>query len=355
MKHTNWMVVVVTIVLFSGCAQLVEPSEKVIPKVKTQKVSVTSKKIQHEFPGLLKESRNVSLAFRVAGPVQSIKIKEGDFVQKGQLIATIDPRDYQLQYNVAKAEYDKVITETQRVKQLYQKQSVTDVDYQKALAGEKMISEKLNHATNQLNDTRLMAPFSGYIQKINFEAGELINTGMPLATLIDVNSFVVECDVPASLLNQINKETQYQLKSNLIQHQPVSLTLINYLKKANSSQLYRFQFNLGQEQSKELKAGMAVAVLISCRCTSQNQLSVPAEAIFNRNSKPQVWVYNTKTSTIQAYEVKTGALLQNGYIEIQEGLKPEDTVVVAGVNNLNNNDTVKVIQPISETNQGGLL
>jgi RND family efflux transporter MFP subunit len=355
MKHVNWIIVVVIIVIFSGCNQLEEHSEKVIPKVKTQKVSVTSKKIQHEFPGLLKESRNVNLAFRVAGPVQSIKIKEGDFVQKGQLIATIDPRDYQVQYNVAKAEYDKVITETQRVKQLYQKQSVTDVDYQKALAGEKMISEKLNHATNQLNDTKLIAPFSGYIQKINFEVGELINTGMPLATLIDINSFVVECDVPASVLAQINNETQYQVQSNLLNQAPVKVTLINYLKKANSSQLYRFQFELSKNELTRVQAGITVTVLINCQCKNEQQLSVPVEAVFNRNSKPQVWVYNTETSTIQAHEVKTGALLQNGYIEIQKGLKPEDTVVVAGVNNLNHNDTVKVIQPISETNQGGLL
>lgn len=355
MKHFNLMTLVLIIALSSGCSQRTEPTEKVIPKVKTQKVSLTPKVMQHEFPGMVKQAKEVKLAFRVAGPVLYIKVNEGDFVKKGQLIATIDPRDYQVQYNVAKAEYDKVFTETQRVKQLYKKQSVTEVDYQKALAGEKMISEKLNHATHQLNDTKLLAPFSGYIQKINFEEGELINTGMPLATVIDVNSFIVECDITASVLTQINEETQYQIQSNLLNQPPVTVSLVNYLKKANSSQLYRFQFSLMDGQIKEIKSGMTVSVLIRCLCKNQKQLSIPVEAVFNTNSKSQVWVFDPNTSSVQAQEVQTGALLQDGYIEILNGLNPEQTIVVAGVNNLNNNDTVKVIQAASETNQGGLL
>jgi RND family efflux transporter MFP subunit len=355
MKRFNLITLVLIGALAAGCVQQKAPGEQVIPKVKTQKVSLSPKVIQHEFPGLVEQAKEVKLAFRVAGPVHSINVNEGAYVKKGQVIASIDPRDYQLQYNVAKAEYDKVITETQRVKQLYQKQSVTEVDYQKALAGEKMISEKLNHATHQLNDTKLLAPFSGYIQKINFEEGELINTGMPLATLIDVNSFVVECDIPASVLAQINNETQYQVQSKLHNQAPVRVNLINYLKKANSSQLYRFQFNLSKDELNPLQAGMTVTVLISCSCKNEQQLSVPVEAVFNRNGKSQVWVFDPNTSTIQAQEVQTGALIQDGFIEILNGLKPGHTIVVAGVNNLNNNDTVKVIPETSETNQGGLL
>lgn len=355
MKRFNLIRLVIIIALGSGCSQLTEPDQKVIPKVKVQKVSVTEKVTQHEFPAMVKQAKEAKLAFRVAGPVLSIKVTEGDFVKKGQLIATVDPRDYQLQYNVAKAEYDKVIAETQRVKQLYQKQSVTEVDYQKALAGEKMISEKLNHATNQLNDTKLLAPFAGYIQKINFEEGELINTGMPLANLIDVTSFLIECDVPASLLNQINEQTQYQIQGKQLNQAPVTVSLNNYLKKANSSQLYRFQFNLLKHQLKEVQAGTTVSVLINCRCEGKMQLSVPVEAVFSRNNKSQVWVFNPTTSTIQAQEVQTGALIPDGYIEILNGLKPEQTIVVAGVNSLNHNDTVKIIPAASETNQGGLL
>ena len=84
-------------------------------------------------------------------------------MSKGQLLAELDPRDYQLQYNATRAEYSQVKGESDRVIELYRRGSVSVNEYDKAVAAKKRITALYNVHRNALNDTRLKAPFDGYI------------------------------------------------------------------------------------------------------------------------------------------------------------------------------------------------
>jgi multidrug efflux pump subunit AcrA (membrane-fusion protein) len=81
---------------------------------------------------------------------------------------------------------------------------------------------------------------------------------------------------------------------------------------------------------------------------------VPLTALFNDKGKTFVWVYQPNQS-VQKREVVTGRLTGDGRIRISEGLQPEEQIVVAGVNNLRDNEQVEPLEAVSETNVGGLL
>jgi len=81
---------------------------------------------------------------------------------------------------------------------------------------------------------------------------------------------------------------------------------------------------------------------------------VPLNALFNENGKTYVWVYQSN-GTVQKREVVTGKLTGDGRIRISEGLQTTEQVVVAGVNQLNENEQVEPLEPVSETNVGGML
>ncbi|MDD2564451.1 MAG: biotin/lipoyl-binding protein, partial [Salinivirgaceae bacterium] len=118
-----------------GCADQTEKNEMLVRKVKVAKVQHSMTNEQKSFSGIVKEARSVNLSFRVAGPIQKLNVREGDFVKKGDLVGQIDIRDYAIQLSVAQAEYEKVTAETGRVVELYKRNGVTEADYQKAVAG----------------------------------------------------------------------------------------------------------------------------------------------------------------------------------------------------------------------------
>ena len=297
----------------------------------------------------------MNLAFRVAGPIKRIHIKEGDYVREGQLVAEIDPRDYEIQEAVYQAQYDQVKAEFERLTELNSRKSLADNDYEKAVSGEKMLRMKLKNAEDQLRDTRLFAPFSGYVQSVKYEEDELVNTGMTIATLINVGSFLVEVDLPMALFIQKDFFSDFSCTQPLVSDSVFPLKLAGYLMKANNSQLYRATFNLDPGQDRRLAPGMPVNVTIHVRNQDDQKLSIPMKALFREDGRTFVWRYDASASTVKKQEVVTGEMAGNGQIRIQSGLSDADEIVISGIHVMQDGMKVERIEPASETNVGGLL
>ena len=78
--------------------------EQAIQHVKTATVVSASEQNRLQFPGKVKAAQDVNLAFRVSGTIQRICVEEGSAVREGQLLAELDPSDYQVQLNATEAE-----------------------------------------------------------------------------------------------------------------------------------------------------------------------------------------------------------------------------------------------------------
>ncbi len=238
---------------------------------------------------------------------------------------------------------------------MYNRKSVADNDYDKAVSGDKLVTAQLKHAQDQLNDTKLYAPFSGYIQDINFESGEIINTGMPLASLIDMNKYMIEVDIPSTLFVQKENFVSFSCRSFGTGSKELPLKLISYTMKANANQLYKLYFQLNPGADTELKPGMSMKVFIDYANPVDAPFLVPMNAVFYDNAQSYVWVFNKADSTVIKTPVVVGDMAENGNIRIKEGVSETDTVVVAGTHVLKEDQKVEIVGPASKTNVGGLL
>lgn len=355
LKKKLLFVILPLAVFFTSCKTDETGNQKYVRKVKVDQVQKASSEIIKSFSGIIKEADEIDLSFRVAGPILKIHVKEGDFVKKGQLIAEIDPRDYKVQASVAQAQYNQIKSEASRVIELHNRESIADNDLDKAIAGEKMLAAQLKNANNQLADTKLQAPYSGYINKINFVEKELINTGMPLATLINVSHYKVEVDVPLNVFINRDNFTKYTCIQQRVSNQKIPLELIGFNKKANNNQLYKLHFKLDPTVEPKLAPGMNVEVNLSYTNKHASMISVPVNALFSEKGKTFVWVYNPEKSNVKKRQINTDGITQTGNIYITKGLNGTETIVVAGVNTLNDNEKVEIVKPTSKTNIGGLL
>ncbi|MFQ5760315.1 MAG: biotin/lipoyl-binding protein, partial [Acidiferrobacterales bacterium] len=95
----NAVAALVLTVLVAGCGKDEAPAETIARPVKAIKVGDVAQVSGRSFPGQARATREANLSFRVSGPLITFPVKVGDDVEEGQVLARIDPRDYQVNLN----------------------------------------------------------------------------------------------------------------------------------------------------------------------------------------------------------------------------------------------------------------
>ncbi len=305
------------------------------------------------YPGKIQAASSVKLAFRVAGPIRKVYVSEGQAVKKGQILAELDPRDYQIQFNATQAEYTQVKGEADRIIELYQRGSVSVNDYDKAVAARKRVTALYNAHRNALNDTRLKAPFDGYIQSKYFSAPEIVDQGTPVIAMINDDYFEVEANIPSrDFIHREDFATFYAV-ADACPDSILSLELLDITPAANYNQLFTARFRL--KRNAVLAPGMSVAVTIGFKPLAEALGMVPVSALFQREGSSFVWLYDSRQETIERVPVEIQRLTKDGAAIVKSSLKEGQTVIAAGVNDLKEGQKVKLLPPIPASNVGGLL
>lgn len=338
----------------ASCRKPVPPM--VIPQlVKAGEVRSYSGLSAVTYPGKILAASDVKLAFRVAGPILKFYAKEGEFVRKGQLLARLDPRDYQWQFDATAAEYKQVKAESDRIVELYNRHSVSPNDYDKAVAGLKRITALYNVHRNALEDTRLKAPFDGYIQKTYFDAYEIVNQGLPVLSMIDNDNFEVNIDIPSSDYVRRSSFVKFSCVADVYPGQEFPLEFLEINQKANYNQLFKVRFRLKQDKGLKLAAGMSVSVTIRYTPSSEELSILPVSALFERDKQSFVWLYDDTNSVVRMQPVEVTQVLKDGEAVVKSGLRHGQVIIVAGVNSLREGQQVKLLPPVPKSNIGGLL
>lgn len=305
--------------------------------------------------GIVKEAREINLGFKTAGQIARIQVKEGDYVRQGQLIARLDDVDYKLGVEALQIQYDQLKNEVARMKTLYEGKSLSGNDYEKALAGLQQLGVQLQNNRNKLEYTHLYAPVNGYVQSVNFEPAEMVDAGTPIISLLDVKQMEVEVGLPASLYVQRDRFSGFFCQSAFTQADTQPMKLISTTPKADGNQLYKMRLVFEGNPDTRLTAGMNVEVGIRINGSgAAGTFTLPLHSIFQEQEKTYVWVLGSdslvtkKAITIDSTDI-------NGDAIITSGLNGDEQVVKAGVNALQENEKVRVIEEATATNVGGLI
>lgn len=332
-----------------------EPAGNAVVIVKAEKVKNYQNELKITYPGRIQAAAEVDLSFRVAGPVIEVPVEVGRYVRKGEVIARIDPRDYELQFKATEAEYKQVKAEAERVIELYSRKSVPVNDYDKAVSGLQQITAKYSAHANALKDTRLLAPFDGYVQKKYFDVNETIAAGMPVISMINTRYFEVEIDIPSVDYIRQHLFRRFSCVVDVFPDQAFPLELIDITKKANLNQLYQVRLRLKPDGKMPLAAGMSVNVTIEYDAGQSALTLVPLSAIFDENGDSYVWIYQPEGKNITRRQVNIRQILKEGTVVLDRGVEEGETVISAGVHKLKEGMNVELLKPVSRSNVGGLL
>jgi RND family efflux transporter MFP subunit len=348
------MIIACCLVLLVGCKENRQAGE-VVKTIKADTVRIYGLAGSIQFPGKVTAPSDINLAFRVSGPIGNVYARVGAHVKKGELLAQIDPRDYELQLAATEAEYNKIKAEVDRVTELYEKGSVTPNDYDKARYGYQQISAKLHAHRNALNDTKLVAPVDGYIQKRLFEPGETVGAGIPVISMIAAGSGEVEINIPSTEYVRRNQFADYSCRAEVFPGVTFPLELIGITPQANANQLYTMRLRLKNSSDELPGPGMSVMVTIQFRNEETTTFSIPLSAVFELENTATVWVYDSTSETVATRKITISEILKDGRAVVSSGLQQGELVVTAGIHTLKEGQKVKLLPVVTVTNVGGLL
>ena len=341
--------------LLAGCDSKQET--KKVKYVKTATAASAGASCDISYPGRTKSADEVNVSFRVSGPISVVYVKEGDKVAKGQVIAMMDPRDYQTQLSATEAEYQSVKADAERVIAMYKEGNTTASNYDKARFGLEQITQKLSNHRNQLSDTKLVAPISGYVKKVLHEGGETVSAGMPVVSMF--GSGTVEVEINISAIDYANRDrlNNVYCTFDIFPNDEYPLTVKSISPEANASQLYTVRLGFKDKfDTSKITPGMSTMVYVNfSKDGMDNNVTIPTTALLNDNNRTMVFVYDSKSSTISSREVSVARLHTDGTAEVSAGLKEGETVVSAGVHSVKDGQKVKPLSKPSKTNVGGLL
>ncbi len=339
------------LMLTTGCGKEKATSTET-RRVLTQTVTGNNAATVTTYPGRTQASEEANVAFRVAGTLLRVTVKEGDRVRRGQVIARMDDRDYRVQLTAAEAEFTQVKAEAERVMSLFADSVGTANNYDKARYGLEQITQKLQHCRDQVEDCVLRAPFDGYVQSVLRESHETVGAGMPIVSLIGDGQTEIVINIPASESLRRDQFASFSARFDVLPGEQFPLQLLSIARQANVNQLYEVRLGL-QGRHPQITPGMSTMVQLSYQNEDAKTILIPISAIRHSDDASSVFVY--ADGKVRKTGVTLGHVHNNGTVEVLAGLKTGDQIVISGVNMLNDGEAVRPTAQPSKTNVGGLL
>jgi RND family efflux transporter MFP subunit len=297
-----------------------------------------------------------NVSFLVSGKVIQVGPREGEYVRKGQLLATIDPSDFSLSSQSAAAQveqsritYERSRDEYIRMKMLYDSKSLPPNDFQKFKAAYESAQQQLHQAVansrivrKRLSDATLYSPLSGYISKRSVEPGEMANPGRSVFELVQLDPVEISVGVPETDVHlvRIGQNTGIMVPALPGESFKGTVRVIN-VSADPSTRTYMTRITVANPKHI-LRVGMvAVANIRGDRILDISTL--PGEAVVrDQQGATVVFVYYPDQRRVYAKRIEVGTV-RDKEVEIKSGLSGNESFVLAGQERLRDGVIVSAI------------
>lgn len=303
-----------------------------------------------EVQGDVETNQNIIIYPQFSGTLTQIYVKEGQTVSKGQLLAKID--DGGLSSQLAQVQAQTALAETtfERQSRLWEQKIGSEIQFLQAKTNYQAAKNSLAQLQKQLDKTNVRAPFNGTIDQIITDQGSLVNIGQsPLMRIVNTSDMYVKADVPENYLGKVNKGSEV-----LVDFISIGKTytgkirqVSNYINPDNRS--FSIQVALPNKDNM-LKPNLIATIKLN-DYISNNTIVIPNSIVQkNSNNESLIFIYTpeqTNSGTVKQTVIKTGKE-QNGSIEVLDGLKPGDMIVIEGARTLRDGQEVSTKNKANE-------
>jgi len=372
----NLFILPLLLLLITACGG----GEEVVPETRVRavrfgEVFTDDGSTSQSYTGVATAAGETPLSFRVNGTVRELRVKLGDRVKRGQLIAKLDPTDMQVQSSQSKANYQATeaqmkSSETQliaaraayeRTLKLYESNSVSLSEFEQARsqfqsaqsqveASKSQLAAsgaQVSAARNQVNYTRLTAPFSGVITMIEVEQNEYAGSGKAIVTLSTEEDPEVEVNLPENRIGAIKQGMKVDISFPALPGKTYAGTVTEVAYAAGDAPSYPVTVRI-EKSGATVRPGMAAKVKFTFGYNGRSEalLLTPIESVTEGPNGRFVYLLTPGEGNnylAKKKPVTIGDLHEKGF-EVTAGLEVGDKVATAGIKSLLDGMEVRLLE-----------
>lgn len=338
---------------YDSIGKLIAELDKAISKKDTLKKAplVTTMIVQDtlfehfiDIQGDVQTKENILIYPEFQGVLTRVYVNEGDKVRKGQILAKIDDGGLSSQVAQMEAQYQLAKTTFERQERLWNQNIGSEIQYLEAKTNKESMQSSLNQLRSQLGRSTVRAPFSGEIDEIVTDQGQVVSPGgQALMRIVNLSDMYVKASVPENYLGSVKKGTQVKVTFPALNTSMDAAvkSVGNYINPNNRT--FDVEIDV-PNKDKSIKPNLVAKLEIN-DYSKENTILIPSN-IIQENSKGDKYVFvvvtdeddNMKVNKIQ---IETG-MKYDGQVEVLSGLKNEDVIVKDGALTLKDGAIIEV-------------
>lgn len=335
--------------LLAACERPVEERAPVVRPVRIMTIGGPASGRKLSYAGQIRAGETADLGFEVPGRIVEFLVLEGQAVAKGDLLARLDPADFQSALNQADAKFRQAQTTYERYKEIVERGAVSRQDLDLRKRNFEVAQADLTTAQKALNDTRLIAPFSGNIGRTLVDNFVNVQAKQPVLVLQDTSRLEVVITVPEQDWSRANPHLTNEERTELIRPMVNLTTFPDREFPARISELanvadpvtrtFEVRARLDNPPDVTIMPGMTanVSITIPEGGTSAGvdmAVVVPANAVVgDEQGNSTVWKVDPDTMTVSRVQIQLGDLT-GADVRVLSGLNAGDRIATSGVHNL---------------------
>ncbi|MCP4987819.1 MAG: efflux RND transporter periplasmic adaptor subunit [Colwellia sp.] len=347
--------------LLIGCNEQTKQVNTAIRPIKWTEVSLSSLNQIRVLSGIVAPVEATKLSFEVGGKIQDINVNLGDDVSKGQQLAHLNKRSFNLELQSAQAKYQQSKASLADAKNTYfryqtlLKQGVVSqssfdnakANYDANKSAVDVAQAQLDIASKNMQDSILLAPYDGIITRRLFEPSQQITSGQSVFEIEGKHGLEIQVLVPETLIQELTHDAILPIKFPVLPKIQMFGRITEIGTRAESANAFPITVVL-QGDNPLLRAGMTAEVEFVFEGEGRSghkgpSIKVPLTSISaGLENKTFVFVFNAKEKIVQRREIKTENILNN-QVYISAGLQPGDIIATAGVAFLRDGQQVSLL------------
>jgi RND family efflux transporter MFP subunit len=332
------------LVVVAGCDKEPPPRPEVVRPVKMLTIEGPGAASQREYPATIKATQQADMGFEVSGRITEFLVNEGQIVDADEVLARLDDRDYQAEFNKAEANLRKAQADLNRSLSIYREDPgaipMTTIESDRRAV--QVATAALQQAEKAVEDTELRAPFDGYVARKLVEDYANVQAKEPVLILQDISQLEVEVSIPERDIvqgtprnspDEITARFRPEVSISSIPDRSFPARVKEFATTADPT-TRTFQVRLIFEPPGDVSIlpGMTARVTTSTR--RQGGIRIPLKVA---QSDPEgnafVWKVDPDSMTVSRQPVELGTMEGSG-VAVESGLEPGDTIAVSGLGQL---------------------
>lgn len=291
-----------------------------------------------QLTGYMEAYEEIDIAAEAQGIVTSLNVALGQEKSQGSIIATIDDKFKKLAVQTAGISVAKLKKDLERYNNLYNGGSATEQQLNEIQNLYDNAEIQLEQAEKQLSDATIQSPISGVIVMKQVEAGEYVNIGSPIATIVDISKLKIKLNVSEADVYKLKLNDKVIISTDVYPEVTFEGNISFISSRGDESHNYPVEIVIPNNSKYPLKSGTFAKVIINLPLAGE-ALVIPRESLLGSITDAEVYVVENNRAILKKIVVGNS---NDKYIKVLTGLKEGEKVIIDGQINLSDNKEVKI-------------